>query len=210
LPRCSIPRLYPILDAGLLLRAGLSIESFARELRQAGIDFLQYRDKEATDEVVLERAALLRTIFPDSCLILNDRVSLVAAARYDGVHVGQEDLSPAQTRAILGSEVLIGVSTHSVDQLRRAADSPAGYVATGPVFATASKLDPDPVIGLDGVRAARALTDKPLVAIGGITRSNCSAVIEAGADSVAVISDLIPRPGTSVGDLVKQFLAALQ
>ncbi len=210
LPRCSLPRLYPILDAGLLLRAGLSIEGFARELRQAGIRFLQYRDKEATDDVVLQRAALLRTIFPDSCLILNDRVSLVSAAGYDGVHVGQEDLSPAQTRAALGPEILIGVSTHSEDQLRRAAASPADYVATGPVFATASKLDPDPVIGLDGVRAARALTDKPLVAIGGITRSNCSAVIEAGADSVAVISDLIPRPGSSVGDLVNEFLAALQ
>src|SRR5271156_115398 len=96
LPKSSLPRLYPILDAGLLIRAGLSVEGFARELRRAGIRFLQYRDKEATDKVVLERAALLRTIFPDSCLILNDRVSLVSTARYDGIHVGQEDLSPAQ------------------------------------------------------------------------------------------------------------------
>src|ERR1700692_1815101 len=86
--KCRLPRLYPILDAGLILRAGLSIEGFARELRHAGIRFLQYRDKEATDRVVLERAALLRTIFPDSCLILNDRVSLVSTARYDGIHVG--------------------------------------------------------------------------------------------------------------------------
>ncbi len=170
MPRCSLPRVYPILDAGLLLRAGLSIEGFARELREAGIRFLQYRDKEATDEVVLERAALLRTIFPvsDSCLILNDRVSLVSTARYDGIHVGQEDLSPAQTRATLGPEVLIGVSTHSEDQLRKATNSPVDYVAIGPVFATASKLDPDPVVGVEGVRAARAMTTKPLVAIGGI------------------------------------------
>ena len=209
MPRCRLPRLYPILDAGLLLRAGLSIEGFARELHRAGIRLLQYRDKEATDEVVLQRAALLRTIFPDSCLILNDRVSLVAAAHYDGIHVGQEDLSPAQTRATLGPEVLIGVSTHSEDQLRRATDSPADYVAIGPVFATASKQDPDPVVGLDGVRAARALTATPLVAIGGITRSNCAAVIQAGADSVAVISDLIPRPGSSTGNLVQEFLTAL-
>ena len=211
MPRCRLPRLYPILDAGLLLRAGLSIEGFARELREAGIRFLQYRDKEATDKVVLERAALLRTIFPvcESCLILNDRVSLVSTARYDGIHVGQEDLSPAQTRATLGPEVLIGVSTHSEDQLRRATHSPADYVAIGPVFATASKLDPDPVVGLDGVRAARAMTAKPLVAIGGITRSNCAAVIQAGANSVAVISDLIPRPGSSTGELVEEFLAAL-
>jgi len=209
LPRCRLPRLYPILDAGLLIRAGLSIEGFARELREAGIRFLQYRDKEATDKVVLERAALLRTIFPDSCLILNDRVSLVSTARYDGIHIGQEDLSPAQTRATLGPEVLIGVSTHSEDQLRRATNGPADYVAIGPVFATASKLDPDPVVGVEGVRAARGMTTKPLVAIGGISRSNCAAVIEAGADSVAVISDLIPRPGSSTGNLVHEFLTAL-
>ena len=122
-----MPRLYPILVAGLLLRAGLSIEGFARELRQAGIRFLQYRDKEATDEVMLERAALLRAIFSssDSCLILNDRVSLVSAARYDVVHVGQEDLSPSQARATLGRDVTIGVSTHGVSQLHSAADGPA-------------------------------------------------------------------------------------
>jgi thiamine-phosphate pyrophosphorylase len=216
LARFRLPRLYPILDAGLLLRAGLSIEGFARELRQAGIRFLQYRDKEATDEVVLERAALLRTLFPasDSCLILNDRVSLVSEARYDGIHVGQEDLSPSQTRATLGPDVFIGVSTHGEGQLRSAADGTADYLAIGPVFATPSKQDPDPVVGLDGVRAARAIarammTAKPLVAIGGITRSNCAAVIQAGADSVAVISDLMPRPGSSTGKLVEEFLAAL-
>jgi thiamine-phosphate pyrophosphorylase len=209
LPKCSLPRLYPILDAGLLIRAGLSIEGFARELRQAGIRFLQYRDKEATDDVVQQRAALLRTIFPDGCLLLNDRVSLVAATRCDGIHVGQEDLSPAQTRATLGPEVLIGVSTHGEDQLRGATRSPADYIAIGPVFATTSKVDPDPVVGLEGVRAARAMTTKPLVAIGGINRSNCAAVIHAGADSVAVISDLIPRPGSSTGKLVEEFLAAL-
>ena len=209
MPKCRLPRLYPILDAGLLIRSGLSLEAFARELRQAGVRFVQYRDKEATDEVVLQRAALLRTIFPDSCLILNDRVSLVSTARYDGIHVGQMDLPPAQTRATLGPDVLIGVSTHGEGQLRSAADGPADYVAIGPVFATASKQDPDPIVGLDGVRLARAMTSKPLVAIGGITRSNCAAVIEAGADSVAVISDLIPRPGRSTFQLVEEFLNAL-
>jgi thiamine-phosphate pyrophosphorylase len=218
-PKCSLPRLYPILDAGLLLRTRLSIEGFALELRQAGIRFLQYRDKEATDEVVLERAALLRSLFPafDSCLILNDRVSLVSTARYDGIHVGQQDLSPSQTRGALGPGALIGVSTHGEGQLRAAAEGPADYLAIGPVFATASKQDPDPVVGLDGVRAARAMTTKPLVAIGGITRSNCAAVIQAGADSVAVISDLIPRSASSTGDpvprlvqrLVQEFLTAL-
>jgi thiamine-phosphate pyrophosphorylase len=196
--RQGLPRFYPILDAGLLLRAGLSIEGFARELREAGIRFLQYRDKDAADEVLLERAALLRRIFMDSRLILNDRVPLVLSAGYDGVHVGQEDLSPAEARALLGPEIMVGVSTHGESQLVKAADSPVDYVAIGPVFATSSKQVPDPVVGLEGVRAARALTDKLLVAIGGITRANCAAVIEAGADSVAVISDLIQSPGNSV------------
>jgi thiamine-phosphate pyrophosphorylase len=198
--RLDLPRFYPILDAGLLLRAGLSIERFAHELRAAGIRFLQYRDKEASDEILLQRAAVLRGIFPasDSCLILNDRVPLVLSAGYDGVHVGQEDLSPADARATLGSELIVGVSTHSESQLVRAADSPVDYVAIGPVFATSSKQVPDPVVGLEGVRAARALTNKQLVAIGGITRANCATVMEAGVDSVAVISDLIQSPGKRV------------
>jgi thiamine-phosphate pyrophosphorylase len=204
LPTCRLPGLYPILDAGLLLRAGVSFEGFARELRAAGVRFLQYRDKDASDEVVLQRAALLRRVFPasDSCLILNDRVSLVRATGFDGVHVGQEDLSPAEVRAMLGPEVLIGVSTHSEGQLLDAADGPADYVAIGPVYATVSKLVPDPVVGLGGVRKARAMTTKPLVAIGGINRSNCAAVMEAGADSVAVISDLIPNPGLRVEEFL--------
>jgi thiamine-phosphate pyrophosphorylase len=205
------PRFYPILDAGLLLRAGLSIEVFARELRAGGVRFLQYRDKEASDEILLERAALLRRVFPpsDSVLILNDRVSLLHSAGYDGIHVGQKDLPPAEVRALLGDGVLLGVSTHGEQQLVSAAAGPADYVAIGPVFATSSKKDPDPVVGIEGVRAARALTAKPLVAIGGISRSNCVGVLEAGADSVAVISDLIPRQGNSTAEIVGEFLRTL-
>jgi len=205
-----LPRLYPILDAGLLERSGISLEEFARELRAAGIRFLQYRDKDATDEVFLLRAALLRRIFPssDSVLILNDRASLMEFARYEGVHVGQEDLSPADARVILGPDVILGVSTHGEQQILTADKSPVDYLAIGPVFATSSKENPDPVVGLEGVRAARSLTTKPLVAIGGITRANCASVIEAGADSAAVISDLIPHDGNSVADIVKQFLAS--
>jgi thiamine-phosphate pyrophosphorylase len=205
--RLVLPRFYPILDAGLLLSTGLSIESFARELRAAGIRFLQYRDKDAADGLLLERAAMLRGIFPvsDSCLILNDRVPLVLSAGYDGVHVGQEDLSPVEARGILGSQMVVGVSTHGEGQLLDAAVSPVDYVAIGPVFATSSKQVPDPVVGLEGVRAARAITDKPLVAIGGITRAKCAAVIEAGADSVAVISDLVQSPARSA----EEFFARL-
>jgi thiamine-phosphate pyrophosphorylase len=192
-PKC---KLYPILDAGLLQRRGLSIETFAHQLREAGIRFLQYRDKEASDGDVLKRAKLLRQIFPpeDSCLILNDRVALVQAAGCDGVHVGQNDLSPSAVRALVGPNILIGLSTHSEDQLRAAAAGPADYLAIGPIYQTTSKDVPDPVVGLEGVRAARALTTRPLVAIGGITRKNAASVIEAGADLVAVISDLLPDP----------------
>jgi thiamine-phosphate pyrophosphorylase len=203
----ELPWLYPILDAGLLPRAGHSIEGFAHELREAGIRFLQYRDKDAADEVLLDRALLLRRIFSDGCLILNDRVSLVRAAGYDGVHVGQGDLAAADVRALLGPEIFVGLSTHGESQLIRSAEGPADYVAIGPVFATFSKNVPDPVVGLEGVRRARSLTTKPLVAIGGITRSNCAAVLEAGADSVAVISDLIPRQGDSAGKIVEEFIA---
>jgi len=209
--RLPLPRFYPIVDAGLLLRAGLSIEGFAQELRDAGIRFLQYRDKDAPDELLLERATLLRRIFPpsDSFLILNDRVPLVLSAGYDGVHVGQEDVSPADARRALGSDVFLGVSTHGEGQLLIAADGPADYVAIGPVYATSSKQVPDPVVGIDGVRRARAITAKPVVAIGGISRANCAAVIEAGADSVAVISDLIPREGSSTGKIVEEFFLRL-
>jgi len=110
-----------------------------------------------------------------------------------------------EARGILGSQMVVGVSTHGEGQLLDAAVSPVDYVAIGPVFATSSKQVPDPVVGLEGVRAARAITDKPLVAIGGITRANCAAVIEAGADSVAVISDLVQSPARSA----EEFFARL-
>jgi thiamine-phosphate pyrophosphorylase len=211
-PRCKLPRLYPILDAGLLSQVGLSIERFARELHEAGIRFLQYRDKDASDEFFLERAALLRQRFSpsDSCLILNDRVPLLRATGYEGIHVGQEDLAPAAVRAAVGPAVFLGISTHTEEQLRIAAEGPADYVAIGPVFTTSSKHAPDPVVGLDGVRLARRMTNKPLVAIGGITRSNCASVIEAGADSVAVISDLVPTSDASTSRRVEAFLNSLR
>jgi len=125
------------------------------------------------------------------------------AASFDGVHVGQEDLSPEGARAVLGDRLWVGVSTHSVEQVIEADQTSADYVAIGPVFATASKQNPDPVVGLEGVRAARVATRKPLVAIGGITRVNCASVIQAGADSVAVISDLVHGPAKSVAAFLR-------
>jgi thiamine-phosphate pyrophosphorylase len=136
-------------------------------------------------------------------LIMNDRADLCLAASFDGVHVGQDDLSPESVRKIIGPNCWLGVSTHNPDQLRDAALTSVDYLAIGPVFATSSKEKPDPVVGLEGVRRARALTRKPLVAIGGITRANAASVIEAGADSVAVISDLLREPRKSAEEFFR-------
>ena len=136
-------------------------------------------------------------------LIMNDRADLCLAAGFDGVHVGQDDLSPEAVRAIIGPDRWLGVSTHNPEQLREADLTSANYLAIGPVFVTTSKDKPDPVVGLEGVRRARSLTRKPLVAIGGITRANAASVIEAGADSVAVISDLLREPRKSAEEFFR-------
>jgi thiamine-phosphate pyrophosphorylase len=209
----ELPRLYPILDADALARAGLSLGMAAHALRDAGVRWLQYRDKRARDAAMVERMRDLRAIFPagEAMLLLNDRVHLCEAVGADGVHIGQEDMAAKQARKILGTERLLGVSTHNVKQLRAALKTGAAdYLAIGPVFATGSKDNPDPVVGLEGVKAARALTRLPLVAIGGITSENGRAVIEAGADSVAVISGLLPEDGKGMAERVRDFLAFLR
>ena len=206
----TLPRLYPILDAGLLTRAGIPVENFARQLHEAGIRFLQYRDKDGSDEDVLQTAALLRSVFPaPQCrLILDDRVALCHAAGFDGVHLGQRDMAGAAARALLGPGAILGLSTHIPSQLAGADACPVDYVAFGPIYATSSKANPDPVVGLDGLRAARGLTSKPLAAIGGIRQSSCRRVLDAGADSVAVISSLLPG-AKSTRQLVEEFLLLL-
>jgi thiamine-phosphate pyrophosphorylase len=127
-------------------------------------------------------------------LIVNDRVDLCLACDADGVHLGQDDLPPEAARRILGPERWIGFSTHTPEQLQATAHMPVDYVAIGPVFATASKANPDSVVGLAGLRQARKVFPGPLVAIGGITRANCRVVVDAGADCVAIISDLVESP----------------
>jgi thiamine-phosphate pyrophosphorylase len=209
----ELPRLYPILDADALARAGVPLAMAAYALRDAGVRWLQYRDKRASDAEVVERMRELRAIFPagEAMLLLNDRVHLCEAVGADGVHIGQEDMAAKRARRILGPERLLGVSTHNVKQLRAALKSGAAdYLAIGPVFATGSKDNPDPVVGLEGVKAARALTRLPLVAIGGITSENGREVIEAGADSVAVISGLLPEHGKRMAERVRDFLAFLR
>jgi thiamine-phosphate pyrophosphorylase len=199
----ELPRLYPILDAGFLLNSETIIAA-ARELMSAGCTLLQYRNKPGNARVTLEQARALKKYLGNSLrLIMNDRADLCLAADFDGVHIGQDDLSPEAVRAMIGPDRWLGVSTHNPEQLREADLTSADYLAIGPVFATSSKEKPDPVVGLEGVRRARALTRKPLVAIGGITRANAASVIEAGADSVAVISDLLRDPRKSAEEFFR-------
>jgi len=198
-----LPRLYAILDSAnfpdteaLCLSAG--------ELVAAGVPLLQYRNKSDNARQILDQARELRRRLGSSVkLIMNDRADLSLAAAFDGVHIGQDDLSPEGARRVIGNSLWLGVSTHNPEQLAAADKTAADYLAIGPVFSTRSKANPDPVIGLEGVRRARALTHKPLVAIGGITRENCRSVIEAGADTVAVISDLIREPRKSAEEFFR-------
>ncbi len=206
--------LYPILDAELVLREAppgsparrAVLDRIARELAEAGVTLLQYRNKRDPDEVFLEDSLVLREAAPSIRLILNDRAGLVAAARADGVHVGQSDMPPAQVRALLGPHILIGLSTNTEEEVVAADREPVDAIAIGPVFATASKADTDPVIGLEGVRRARAVTRKALIAIGGISVANASAVLEAGADCLAVISAVF-REGRSPAQCAKDFFS---
>ena len=214
--------LYPILDAGFLPPPGAGREerlrSWMGELLSGGVTLLQYRNKAGDDGEVLADALVLRAAAPvGKCmLILNDYPGLVVEAGFDGVHVGQTDMPVEQARALLGYERMIGISTHNPEQLSAAELSSADYVAVGPVFATATKQNPDPVVGLEGVRLAREMTIKPLVAIGGITLENCKAVLDAGADSVAVISAIFApgfRPDGSAetrGKIASDFFAKLR
>jgi thiamine-phosphate pyrophosphorylase len=198
-----LPRFYPILDAGRFPAAGALLAA-AVEFQVAGVKLLQYRNKKASARLILSDALELKAQLGATVrLIMNDRADLCLAADFDGVHVGQEDLSPEGTRRILGPHRWLGVSTHNPEQLRDADASPADYVAIGPVYATSSKERPDPIVGLEGVRRARELTRKPLVAIGGITRGNALEVLGAGADAVAVISDLLPDPRKSAEEFLR-------
>jgi len=199
----SWPRLYAILDTSCF-PDNQTLFSTAEELVAGGVTLLQYRNKSGNARQMLEQSRELRRRLGSSVkLIMDDRADLCVAAGFDGVHVGQEDLSPAGARKVVGETLWLGVSTHNPEQVKVADRTSADYVAIGPVFSTASKANPDPVIGLEGVRNARALTRKPLVAIGGINRANCRSVIEAGADSVAVISDLIRDPRKSAEDFFR-------
>jgi thiamine-phosphate pyrophosphorylase len=206
-----LPRLYAILDVDCLSRTRASatistaqISKYALELAAGGVTLLQYRAKSLSAREMLSHARELKRILSASVkLIMNDRTDLCLAAGFAGVHLGQDDLSPEGARKLVGEQHWIGVSTHNLEQLALADASSADYLAIGPIFGTQSKQNPDPVVGLDGLRAARKATRKPLVAIGGITRENCRSVIDTGADSVAVISDLVNEPRRSAEEFLR-------
>lgn len=198
-----VPRLYPILDADCFPDANAMFAA-AEELAAAGCTLMQYRNKSRNARQMLDHAReLKRRVGGRVKLIMNDRADLCLAADFDGVHVGQDDLSADSVRRIIGPNRWLGVSTHNPEQLGEADKTSADYLAIGPVFATSSKANPDPIVGLEGLRRARELTRKPLVAIGGITRENARSVIDAGADSVAVISDLLRDPRKSSEEFLR-------
>src|SRR5271170_6035467 len=182
----KIPPLYPILDAEFLPpvadRRHEFLSQLVQSLAEAGVEILQYRNKQGSQAQILRDAEFLRAAaLPHLKLILNDFPHLTVKAGFDGVHLGQLDPSPQKARSLLGAEAIIGISTHNEAQLRAADLEPVDYIAIGPVFATSSKQNPDPVVGPDGVRMARRLTRKPIVAIGGITLANVSLIRAAGA-----------------------------
>src|ERR1700732_4656707 len=210
----ALPSLYPIIDLSCFAGQAdpvWAIVRYAEELIAAGATLIQLRNKSQPDQPrrFLSCARELRRITLDrATLIINDRVDLCLAADADGVHLGQDDLTPSAARRIFDQAKdvktrIIGFSTHNLGQVIAADTLPVDYIAIGPVFATGSKANPDPVVGLEGVRQARRVTKKPLVVIGGITRQNCSQVKDSGADAVAVISDLLESPAKAVADFLR-------
>ena len=205
-----LPRFYPILDTATAARCSTDPAAAAAQIHDAGVRILQFRHKgffSRETVAAMERiAALCRDA--GALFVVNDRADL-ARLMGAGLHLGQDDLLPSVVRPIVGVETLIGFSTHNEAQLRAAQAEPADYLALGPIFGTASKQNPDPLVGLEGLRALRPLTQRPLVAIGGITRANAASVLAAGADSVAVIADLFPPDG-NIRARAAEWLAAVE
>lgn len=185
------PKLYAITDTGL---SNCSHPEIVERLLAGGARLIQLRDKDISAREMFEAAqsCLKLTRAAGAMLIINDRVDVAMAADADGVHLGQDDLTVAEARVLVGPEKIIGISTHSIAQVEAALETSANYIAVGPIFPTATKNNPDPVVGLELVRQARTLTSLPLVAIGGITLETAAEVMAAGANSVAVISALYP------------------
>lgn len=205
-----LPRLYAIVDAEMLASRGIALAGFVKELRDAGVTLVQYRDKLGDEQKILQNAKIITEIFEgrEATLMMNDSPYLAMRAGWNAVHVGQTDAAIFEARNALPPGGIVGCSTHTDQQVIAADTAGADYIAIGPVFATSTKKNPDPVVGLEGVRRARVLTARPLVAIGGITLENAASVIEAGADSVAVIGALL-HPVLEPRAVVQRFLGSM-
>lgn len=205
--RLVLPRLYVILDAALLTE---SEAGCAQKLVDAGVRLVQYRHKAASSRELLEASKRLSNILAPRGIsfLVNDRADVAALAGATGVHVGQEDLGVEDARKVVGTRRLVGVSTHNRAQFELAAATSADYIAVGPIFTTSTKENPDPVVGADLIREIRPLTRKPIVAIGGITLERAVDVIQAGADSVAVIGDILRA--ADLGARARQYIELLE
>ena len=189
-----LPKIYPITDARL---SGISHIEQVKALFAGGARFIQVRDKHMNSRELFDAMEECQETSRkhDAILIVNDRVDIVLALNADGVHLGQDDLPPTEARKLLGADAIIGFSTHSLEQAVEAIKLRVDYIAAGPIFPTRSKPNHDPVIGLKGLEKIRkAISNFPLVAIGGIGLENCRDVLSAGADSVAMISALVSEP----------------
>ena len=207
----ELPKLYPITDRRL---SGLSHAEQVARLCEGGARVVQLREKHLSPREfyaeVLEALRVARRF--GARVVVNDRIDVALAAGADGVHVGQDDVPPEAARALLGGGKIVGFSTHSVEQASAAARLPVDYIAIGPVFDTSSKENPDPVVGLEGVRRVRAAAggSVTLVAIGGVRAESAPSVLEAGADSVAVISALLKTSDPAeITRRTRDFLARL-
>ncbi|MEP7270442.1 MAG: thiamine phosphate synthase [Acidobacteriota bacterium] len=189
-------RLYAITDRHL---GHLPHDEIVAQLLVGGARTIQIRDKESSPRELLEiaRACLKLTRAVGARLLINDFLDVALAAGADGVHLGQDDLSVEEARAIMGPDKIIGLSTHTLDQFRSGLATSADYLAVGPIFATSTKENPSATVGLELLRQVQPVTDRPIVAIGGISLHRARRVIDAGADAVAVISALYPIPDMS-------------
>jgi thiamine-phosphate pyrophosphorylase len=205
--RLVLPRLYVILDAALLR---IPAKECAKSLVEAGVRLIQYRNKHASARELFETSRELTEYLNPSGVhfIVNDRADVAVLAGARGLHVGQDDLGVEPARRVMGEGKWVGISTHNAGQFRGALETSAEYIAIGPVFATGSKENPDPVVGVGFVRETRAMTERPIVAIGGITLERAAEVIEAGADSVAIISDILGAE--NVGKRARQYVDLLR
>jgi thiamine-phosphate pyrophosphorylase len=204
-----LPKIYPITDKRI---TGLSHAEQTAKLIEGGAKLIQLREKYSSPRNFYEDAKKALDIARSRKvkIIINDRVDIALALKADGVHLGQTDLPPDKARKILGEKAIIGFSTHNISQALEAVNFPNDYMAIGPVFATHTKENPDKEVGIDGVRRIREMIgDFPLVAIGGINSENFLEVLGAGADSVAVVSDLLREP-MNIAEKIKKFMNVSQ